>query len=375
MNMSIASAMSRALEQTRAGNPAEAMKTIKQALSGQPETSARNADPTEPAPPRSGRMPLGSVIDSLVSRKRATKSLRRLPGIAPEVPGSGQYERRRHSSAHGSRDYTLYVPSGGGAKIRGLVVMLHGCTQDADDFATGTRMNLHAERNDLVIVYPEQERSANQLGCWNWFQPQDQARGRGEPALLADLAQTTAAEFGVDRGRIFAAGLSAGGAMAAILGDTYSDVFAAVGVHSGLAPGTARDVISAHAAMRGQGRGGQGSAGPGSAGQGDAGQAPVPIIVFHGSNDATVHPSNAEGVLAAAIGTAPGATGEPGHDPACIVHRDGTGRILAENWTIEGLGHAWSGGSPAGSHTQPGGVDASAEMIRFFLAAAKEQRT
>ena len=317
------------------------------------------------------RRPLGRVIELLAQGRRraalAESSLRQAPTARPVVPEGARYLERRHVSAFGISDYRLFVPSPREVAPLGLVLMLHGCTQSADDFAAGTRMNEHAERHNLIAIYPQQDRAANQMACWNWFRSGDQHSDRGEPALLADLASSIAEEFSVGSGSIFAAGLSAGGAMAAILGRTHRQVFCAVGVHSGLAPGVASDVAGAYAAMRGQG------AAPKAHG------APVSTIVFHGSADTVVHPSNAERVLAAALGNAVTTSIESkvagkdggGRKAICVLHRDAAGRTLAESWMIEGAGHAWSSGSPLGSYTDPVGPDASAEMIRFFLSSRK----
>jgi poly(hydroxyalkanoate) depolymerase family esterase len=231
--------------------------------------------------------------------------------------------------------------------------MLHGCTQDADDFARGTGMNAVAERHGLIVAYPEQGRAENPQACWNWFRPSDQVSGRGEPEVLAGLARALTAEFGTDPARVFAAGLSAGGAMAAILGVTHPEVFRAVGVHSGLPHGAAKDVLSAFAAMRGEA---------------GAGTVPtVPVIVFHGSADATVAPVNGARLFRAAGDTieARGTTGG----------RSWTRQqsVSAEHWLIDGAGHAWSGGSTEGSYADAAGPDASAEMVRFFLDAAAGQ--
>jgi poly(hydroxyalkanoate) depolymerase family esterase len=278
----------------------------------------------------------------------------------PKLPEGATHVRRQHDSTHGALAYTLFVPSKRETSARGPIVMLHGCTQNADDFAAGTQMNLHAERENMIVAYPEQKLSANQLGCWNWFEPKNQRRGSGEPAVLADLAKTLGQEFSLPENRTFAAGLSAGGAMAAILGAEYGDIFAGVGVHSGLAPGAARDVMSAYSAMNGQGH------------ESTVASIPVPTIVIHGMADSTVHLCNAEKVLASAIGTASTVIDEPGDSAQIALHMDGAGRVLAESWTVPGLGHAWSGGSSEGSYTAPGGVDASAEMMRFFLKLVRE---
>jgi len=353
MNDQFATAMGRALEQTRAGNPAGATATIQAALGG-----------AAPQPWPRVRRPLGQTIDSLFNGKRVARSFGQAPVRAPEVPTGASWETRHHAGAHGARDYRLFVPSPRAEPVQGLVMMLHGCTQTAEDFASGTRMNLLAERHNLVVVYPEQTRTANQMACWNWFRSEDQTRAGGEPALLAEMAGQIAAELNVPGGRIFATGLSAGGAMAAILGRVFPEVFAAVGVHSGLAPGSASDVAGAFAAMQGQ---------PTPAGT--LAEIPARTIVFHGLSDTTVAPANGDAVMASALGRAASIQSDAPHDGAQVtVHRDPSGRLLAEHWTIPGLGHAWSGGSAEGSHTAPSGPDASAEMVRFFLSLDPEER-
>jgi poly(hydroxyalkanoate) depolymerase family esterase len=259
----------------------------------------------------------------------------------------------------------LYVPSTRDQGIEGLVLMLHGCKQDPVDFAVGTRGNETAEAGRMIAVYPGQVSPANPAGCWNWFEPRDQRRGSGEPAILADLARSLAAEYGVPHERVFVAGLSAGGAMAAILAQTYPDVFAAAGIHSGLAAGSAVDVASAFAAMKGSRRE------PTVARRSDATAAPR-LIVFHGSADSTVHPSNAETIVEArrppdAVAHHLDGRTDDGRRFRRIVHRSVEGDAVLEHWTVEGLGHAWSGGNRLGSYTDPTGPDASAQMVRFFL--------
>jgi poly(hydroxyalkanoate) depolymerase family esterase len=378
MNSQFAAAISRALEQTRAGNTTEATQTIQAALNGAegaakipPSFFASNLARQSDTPPRRRRT-LGQVVEALTEGRGRIAPLawKRRPGQVdgPEVPAGAQYLSRNHATSFGRRDYRLFVPSPREEPIQGVIVMLHGCTQTADDFATGTGMNAQAECRNFVVVYPQQRRTENAMACWNWFMPEHQGRN-GEPAIIADLARTIAEEHDVAPGRIFAAGLSAGGAMAAILGAAHPDVFRAVGVHSGLAAGSASDVAGAYAAMRGQGLE------PSAA-------APVRTIVFQGSADGTVHPGNAESVLRAALGTAK--TVEIEEAPRSgdtsgsrsfrrILHQDVSGRMHAESWTINGAGHAWSGGAPGGSYTDPAGPDASAEMIRFFIEVAREE--
>ncbi|SFL23758.1 extracellular catalytic domain type 1 short-chain-length polyhydroxyalkanoate depolymerase [Methylobacterium pseudosasicola] len=280
---------------------------------------------------------------------------------AAAVPAGARFEDRVFTAAAGSRRYKVYVPSGYTGQALPVILMLHGCTQNPDDFAAGTQMNRLAEEQTFLVAYPEQPQSANMQRCWNWYAAGDQARDGGEPALLAGIAQAVVKEFSADPDRVYAAGLSAGGAAAAILAATYPDLFAAVGVHSGLACGSARDVASAFAAMKGQG------GAPGRNRQA------VPTIVFHGDGDRTVHPANGDQVVAQAMAVSGLAeTVEQGKSPGGVaytrtVRSDGTGQARLEYWVLHGAGHAWSGGSPDGSFTDPSGPDASRAMVRFFL--------
>lgn len=276
---------------------------------------------------------------------------------------AGRFIAGHHANRSMGRDYKLYVPPGADGEPLPLVVMLHGCTQHPDDFAAGTGMNELARERGFFVLYPAQSAKANPQRCWNWFKRTHQQRGRGEAALLADMTRHIVSTRRIDPTRVYVAGLSAGGAMAAVLGATYPDVYAAVGVHSGLPAGSAGDLPSALAAMK---------SGASAAPQPqDAGGA-LPAIVFHGDADATVHPANGEQVLAA-LAHAPGATVEVERRPAGAtravtrrIHRTADGRVVAEHWLVHGAPHAWSGGRRAGSYTDPQGPDATAEMVRFF---------
>lgn len=358
MNDDFATAMGRALDLTRAGSPIEATRLIQDALNI--PTPATTGPQPAMAGQGAGRR-LGQVVDALASARKAMAASGQGARPMPAIPTGARYEARRHDSAFGARDYRLFLPSSREAAPQGLVLMLHGCTQNADDFAVGTQMNPLAEAHNLIVVYPEQSRAANQMGCWNWFQPEHQRRGGGEPALLDDLARTIAGEFAIDRRRIYVAGLSAGGAMAAILGQAYPETFAAVGVHSGLAPGAASDMASAFAAMRAP-----------SSHSARKSTPPVRSIVFHGSADSTVSPANADAVIAAALGSRPATELIlPVRDGASVtLYQDQSGATVAEKWSLAGLNHAWSGGAAEGSYTDPKGRDASAEMLRFFLAGS-----
>jgi poly(hydroxyalkanoate) depolymerase family esterase len=242
--------------------------------------------------------------------------------------------------------------------------MLHGCTQSPEDFAAGTRMNFIAEEQNCFVVYPAQPSEANQAKCWNWFRTADQQRGRGEPSLIAGITRQVMRDYAVDAKRVYVGGLSAGAAAAAVMGATYNDLYAAIGVHSGLACGAATDLPSAFAAMRGGASGGNVVL---------EARPVVPTIVFHGDRDVTVHPNNGDQILEHSVktidarkkvhrGRVPG-----GHAYTRTIHIDARGREIFEHWNVHGAGHAWSGGSPAGSYTDPRGPDASKEMLRFFL--------
>ena len=281
------------------------------------------------------------------------------------LPDGAQFGEHVYANQAGSRAYKLYVPSGYNDQPLPLVVMLHGCTQSPDDFAAGTRMNDLAEEITFLVAYPAQAQSANASKCWNWFSPADQQRDQGEPSLLAGITRQIMRDFRVEPGRVYIAGLSAGGAAAAIMGATYPDLYAAIGVHSGLACGAASDIPSAFAAMR-QGQS-DGARAPGRAGRA------VPTIVFHGDRDTTVNPVNSDQVIAQSkAATNCGQPSRPARRRAGLrytrtVQTDENGRSVLEQWVLHGAGHAWSGGSAAGSYTEPRGPDASREMMRFFL--------
>jgi poly(hydroxyalkanoate) depolymerase family esterase len=290
------------------------------------------------------------------------------------VPEAGQFLTKFFSNEAGSRTYKLYVPTQYRGQPLPLIIMLHGCTQSPDDFAAGTRMNLRAEEHNCFVVYPEQAASANISKCWNWFRPGDQIRGQGEPALIAGLTRQVVSDYSVDEERIYAAGLSAGAAAAAVLAAAYPDLYAAIGVHSGLACGAASDVPSAFAAMRLTQPMMRRRSGGNSSGRGGYSRI-VPAIVFHGDQDTTVHPNNGDQVIAQLremSDTAVKLTVEDGRVPGGraytrTVYRDGADHSIFEQWVIRGVGHAWSGGSRTGSYTDPQGPDATREMLRFFL--------
>lgn len=294
------------------------------------------------------------------------------PAHAPARTGAGFFDRS-HTGPAGTRAYKLYVPARARSGPMPLVVMLHGCKQNPDDFAAGTRMNALAEQHGFLVAWPAQSRNANGSNCWNWFRPTDQTREGGEPEILAGIARDVIESEAVDPQRVFVAGLSAGAAMAVILGHTHPELFRAVGAHSGLAHGAAHDVGSAFAAMRGSSLFGARSMPAGTPGTRPG--STVPTIVFHGDRDSTVAATNATAIVEQAV-----AAGAPlrqtvhardsasGREFTRTVYADAAGRARVEHWLLHDAAHAWSGGDAAGSYTDATGPDASAEMIRFFGA-------
>jgi poly(hydroxyalkanoate) depolymerase family esterase len=262
----------------------------------------------------------------------------------------GRFVKRSYTNRAGTRAYKIYLPARYHGQPLPLIVMLHGCKQTPDDFAAGTRMNQLADQLGFLVVYPAQARTANFSRCWNWFWPRDQQRGQGEPSLIAGITRRVIARYNIDARRVYVAGLSAGGAMAAIMGATYPELYAAVGVHSGLPYASARDAVSALAAMNGQRTG---AAVP---------LPSVPTIVFHGDRDTTVHHRNGQyGIADAKLQSETGEAG--GRAYTRTVHR---GRPSLEHWLVHGAGHAWSGGNAKATYTDPTGPDATREMLRFF---------
>ncbi|QJY48926.1 alpha/beta hydrolase family esterase [Pseudonocardia broussonetiae] len=337
-------AMPEALRLTRSGRLAEAVAVLQN--SGGP-AGLPSALPTAVADR------LRAVMGSGAPRARGGRG-------RPASPGAGETVRLHHTEAAGTRQFDLYVPPGHTGRPRPLLVMLHGGSQDAADFAAGTGMNALADEHGFLVAYPEQSRSANSGGYWNWFSPADQRAGSGEPSIIAGITARVLAEHGGDPARTYVAGLSAGGAMAEVMAATHPHVYAAVGVHSGLAFGCAHDAMSAFSAMRTGG-----ASRPG---------ADVPLIVVHGDADRLVAPVNAQRLVASRRAGTPTATrvAEPGRRPATLtVVRDPAGSVIAESWTVHGGGHAWAGGDPAGTHTDPQGPDASAAMVAFFLARGR----
>ncbi|SPJ26067.1 extracellular catalytic domain type 1 short-chain-length polyhydroxyalkanoate depolymerase [Palleronia abyssalis] len=303
-----------------------------------------------------------AALSALLARFQPIGSMATEPYGLPE---GARFDDDSFTCAAGTRRYRTYVPASGQTGVTGLVVMLHGCTQTPEDFAAGTGMNALAEQHRFIVVYPQQSRGDNAQSCWNWFSRGDQKRDRGEPAILAGLTRDVIARHDVPEDKVFVAGLSAGAAMAVILGGVYPDLFKAVGAHSGLPAGAANDIPSAFGAMAGR------------AAEGAPRSTITRTIVFHGTGDTTVHPSNGERIARQALEGGPrqsiqdegtGTIDGRSYHRSSTYRSDGVEAVV--HWTVEGLGHAWSGGQSAGSYTDPRGPDASAEMVRFFFAGA-----
>jgi poly(hydroxyalkanoate) depolymerase family esterase len=333
-----------------------------------------------PASARPSVLPLTPSPDaqqlpgSLHGSTRRGQALR--PGVvSPSSHPEGKFVDGAYRNTAGTRTYKLYIPRSYTGQAVPLVMMLHGCTQNAVDFAAGTRMNMFAEGQTFLVAYPEQVSSANNAKCWNWFQPADQQRDMGEPSLIAGITRQIMNAYHVDSNRVYVAGMSAGGAMAVIMAATYPDLYAAVGVHSGLAYRAAHDVRSGFAAMRrGAGR---------SARQLTTA---IPLIVFHGESDTTVSPVNADHLLDQWLRATSHEQGRVAHSTKVergqvaggraytrSLYHDASGHVIVEKWLVHQAGHVWSGGSAAGSFTDPQGPDASTELLRFFAEQSRKR--
>lgn len=414
MNARLNAAMLEATRLTRAGQLLEATEIIKRTFSAVPETPPAARGPlgaaevpiegefyvldgkrSSAAPGGSGPKPgaasgpkatfyrntpwPGMGLEALNEPWPGFRTPSGQPSPVPKgdpLPEGARFISASYNNAAGSRGYKLYVPSGYEGQALPLVVMLHGCTQNPDDFAAGTRMNELAEKQPCLVLYPAQSPAANQSKCWNWFKATDQQRERGEPSIIAGMTREVCATHAVDPRRIYIAGLSAGGAMAVTMGMLYPELYAAVGIHSGLPHAAARDLPSALAAM-------QGKAFPAGAQAKERSSAqPLPAIVFHGDRDNTVNACNGDQIIAQCANPSSSSPPRMGADPRITVergrvlaghaytrsiHRRVDGQLVGEHWLIHGAGHAWAGGSSNGSYTDPKGPDATGQMMRFFL--------
>jgi poly(hydroxyalkanoate) depolymerase family esterase len=263
-----------------------------------------------------------------------------------------------------------------------LLVALHGCLQSPADFATGTRFDEVGARYGAIVVYPEQSKRANASGCWNWFQTKHQTRKRGEPASILRLVAWLVRQYPIDRERIYVAGLSAGGSMAAILGEQAPNVFTGVAVAAGVALHSSDNLLTALAAMAGKRTGADRAAN--SHRQEAAAGPPFPpkayrrmrVAIWTGTNDATVAPSNSAELVAQfalLLGLdAASQEREPSADGRVETRRlrDAGGRERIRFVTVADMNHAWSGGSSQGSFTYPAGPDASTDIFEFFSSKA-----
>ena len=352
MNDTLQDMMREATRLTQAGHLAEATELIQRALSG---------SKTAPAAPQLSAGGSSSVIDGVVLNRSVDSG-----PVNAEVDGAGEFISGSQSHAGLTRHYKLYVPPRHRSRALPLVVMLHGCTQDPVDFSAGTDMNARAREQGFFVLYPAQSQDGNAQRCWNWFARAHQQRGSGEPALLVAMTQSVMRQYGIDAQHVYIAGLSAGGAMADIVAAAYPEVYAAVGVHSGLPRGAATNVAGAFAAMK--------NGEPTSRSTAKVSETTVPTIVFHGDTDQTVHPKNGEQVIAARLRGVD--SSEPsvaqcavsgGRSYTRSIYRTKGGETLAEHWLVKGAGHAWSGGNAKGSYTDSKGPDATGEMLRFFF--------
>lgn len=360
--MNLKTSIQDALNLTRSRRLMEATQRIQEVLSGEKQTAKENPDQSNPSKYFGKAVrPLAQVVQALQKMKQSQLALGkagRLPSpTEPELIDGAKFVTRSFSCKAGSRSYKLYVPSHEPNNKRPLLIMLHGCKQNPSDFAVGTGMNALAESRGMLVAYPAQSKTANPSACWNWFNPSHQQQDIGEPSLIAGITTEIMNSNNIDANQVFVAGLSAGAAMAVVMGVTYPHIYSGVGVHSGLPYQSATDVVSAFAAMRGE-------------------LLPKPIstkirtIIFHGDADGTVSPSNAKMIINGIHFTnqfEEHGLSKGGRNYTRNVFVDQKGIPIVENWLIHGAGHAWSGGNPQGSYTDSAGPDASAEMLRFFM--------
>ena len=374
MNEKIKAAMREAAKLTQTGQVQAATEKLQRTLRGSFQQQSSGADKV--------RVAVEKLAHALpeAARQKASQGARSFGDFTPDLQGfqtqpraaspaalgQGQFLTDTYTNSAGTRPYKLYIPKGVKEdQPLPLVVMLHGCTQDPDDFAAGTQMNLRADEEPRLVLYPAQTKGANANGCWNWFQESDQRCDAGEPSIIAGMTREVMRRYSVHPKCVYVAGLSAGGAMAAIMGEAYPELFAAVCVHSGLPHGAAKDLPSALMAMQ---RG---------CGEGVASTNSVPTIVFHGDRDNTVSPRNGEAVLRGLSANrrykkeVEQGQAEGGRPYTRTRYLDAQGRTRLEGWRVHGAGHAWAGGSSAGTFTDPKGPDATRAMLAFFRAASR----
>jgi poly(hydroxyalkanoate) depolymerase family esterase len=364
--------MTQALNLTKAGRLAEATELIQGRLgSGSQSGSSSKIEPLNPfGHAKSLPSPLASSLGLQMPLSKPDFHMSQAPA---ESLGAGSVIDRTYTRGSGARRYLLYVPPDCPSQGVPVIVMLHGGTQAVLDYAAGTGMNKLADLHRFLVVYPEQDSRANPMRYWNWFRPQDQRTGAGEPALIAGITEQVIGDYGADRDRVFIVGFSAGAAMATVMAATYPDLYAAAGVHSGLPYGVARDVPSAFALMRGEN----------PPVRRDAGLR-IPLIVFHGDRDQIVDVVNASHIRQQRLGvdralTADDMTVTQGRVPQGHAYQRTTysanAEVVLEQWIVHGAGHAWFGGTSGYSYTDASGPDASAEMVRFFSEHGRQRRS
>lgn len=307
-----------------------------------------------------------------------------------QASSSGSWQQFTYNGSAGSRPYFVYTPANYqvGTAVP-LIVMLHGCTQTPADFATGTQMDALADQKQFIVIYPQQTSTYNSEECWNWFQTADQSRGSGEPAIIAGVVQTVeqnTSQWTIDTSHVYVAGMSAGAAMAVVMGATYPDIFAAIGVHSGLEYQAGTDQTSGTQALS---QGGPNPTQQGQAAYNAMGSYArvVPTIDFQGTSDYTVYPINGDQVIQqwmqtdhlasnntynasfnSPSSTTNGQVPNGGRSYTTETWNDNSGNEVEEYWKVNGMGHAWSGGSSSGSFTDPQGPSATQAMYNFFIA-------
>lgn len=322
-------------------------------------------------------LPLSVMWKRLVGKLAATQ-LKRVVNMRES--SDSQFIEGSYANFSGTLKYHLFIPKGFRAGMP-LLVMLHGCNQDAETFATGTRMNDHAENLGFMVLYPDQSGFSNMNKCWNWYQSINQYRNMGEPAVIAGMTQEIMATYQIDPHKVYIAGMSAGAAMAYIVGRVYSDIYAAIGVHSGLLYRGINNVFSALAAMKtgsGQMPNSEELREDKSTTTGEpntVARHDQPLIIFHGDQDTTVDLQNAVDLMAYhhqnnQFKEHHYEETSDHYDHTRTTYQNKQGKNLAEQWIIHGAGHNWSGGNTEGNFTDANGPDASLEMMRFFMAPA-----